>query len=78
MEGAIELAEEIFHMPVRLGYPQHISGLVDVVRNPIHSTGVELLLFGNRQQSALSSYQLDEYSEAGIWSRMKSWFQGNF
>jgi cell division protein FtsA len=78
MEGAIELAEEIFHMPVRLGYPQHISGLVDVVRNPIHSTGVGLLLFGNRQQSALSSYQLDEHSEAGVWSRMKSWFQGNF
>ena len=78
MEGAIELAEEIFHMPVRLGYPQHISGLVDVVRNPIHSTGVGLLLFGNRQQSGLSSYQLDENSEAGVWSRMKSWFQGNF
>ena len=78
MEGAIELAEEIFHMPVRLGYPQHISGLVDVVRNPIHSTGVGLLLFGNRQQSALSSYQLDEHSEAGVWTRMKSWFQGNF
>jgi len=78
MEGAIELAEEIFHIPVRLGYPQHISGLVDVVRNPIYATGVGLLLFGNRQQSALSSYQLDEYSEAGIWSRMKSWFQGNF
>ncbi len=78
MEGAIELAEEIFHMPVRLGYPQHISGLVDVVRNPIHSTGVGLLLFGNKQQSALSSYQLDESSEAGILARMKSWFQGNF
>ncbi|MCP4188081.1 MAG: cell division protein FtsA [Gammaproteobacteria bacterium] len=78
MEGAIELAEEIFHMPVRLGYPQHVSGLVDVVRNPIHSTGVGLLLFGNRQQSALSSYQLDEKSEAGILARMKGWFQGNF
>ncbi len=78
MEGAIELAEEIFHMPVRLGYPQHISGLVDVVRNPIHSTGVGLLLFGNRQQSALSSYRLDDHSEAGILARMKSWFQGNF
>ena len=78
MEGAIELAEEIFHMPVRLGYPQHISGLVDVVRNPIHSTGVGLLLFGNRQQSSLSSYQLDENSEAGVLARMKSWFQGNF
>lgn len=78
MEGAIELAEEIFHMPVRLGYPQHVSGLVDVVRNPIHATGVGLLLFGNKQKSSLSSYHLDEKSEAGILSRMKSWFQGNF
>jgi cell division protein FtsA len=78
MEGVIELAEEIFHMPVRLGYPQHISGLVDVVRNPIHSTGVGLLLFGNRQQSGLSSFQLEADSEASILVRMKSWFQGNF
>ena len=78
MEGAIELAEEIFHMPVRLGYPQYISGLVDVVRNPIHATGVGLLLFGNRQQSGMSSYHLDDSNEAGILARMKSWFQGNF
>jgi cell division protein FtsA len=78
MEGVIELAEEIFHMPVRLGYPQHISGLVDVVRNPIHSTGVGLLLFGNKQQSGLSSFRLESNSEAGILARMKSWFQGNF
>ncbi|MDH3387387.1 MAG: cell division protein FtsA [Gammaproteobacteria bacterium] len=78
MEGAIELAEEIFHMPVRLGYPQYVSGLVDVVRNPIHATGVGLLLFGNRQKSGLSGYQLDDKNEAGLLSRMKSWFQGNF
>jgi cell division protein FtsA len=78
MEGVIELAEEIFHMPVRLGYPQHVSGLIDVVRNPIHATGVGLLLFGNRQQSGLSSFKLDDTSEDSIWSKMKSWFQGNF
>src|SRR6187397_2760533 len=46
MEGAVEVAEEVFHMPVRLGIPQHITGLVDVVSNPIHSTGVGLLLYG--------------------------------
>ncbi len=40
MEGAIELAEEVFHMPVRLGVPQFVEGLGDVVRNPIHATGV--------------------------------------
>jgi len=78
MEGAIELAEEIFHMPVRLGFPQHVSGLVDVVRNPIHSTGVGLLLFGNKQKNGLAGYQLDDTSEAGVLKKMKSWFQGNF
>jgi cell division ATPase FtsA len=45
MEGAVELAEEVFHMPVRLGTPQHVSGSKDVVRNPIHATGVGLLLY---------------------------------
>ena len=46
MEGAVELAEEIFHMPVRVGYPQSISGLKDILRNPIYSTGVGLLHYG--------------------------------
>ena len=45
MEGAIELAEEVFHVPVRLGLPQQVQGLSDVVRNPIYSTGVGLLLY---------------------------------
>ncbi len=49
MEGVIELAEEVFHLPVRLGLPQHVGGLIDVVRNPIHATGVGLLLLGNAE-----------------------------
>jgi cell division protein FtsA len=52
MEGAIELAEEVFHMPVRLGVPQHVRGLGDVVRNPIHSTGVGLLLYARSRAIA--------------------------
>lgn len=77
MEGLIELAEEVFHMPVRLGVPQYVTGLVDVVRNPIHSTGVGLLLFGHHN----SSQKIPELSRGGVkaaWERMKSWFQGNF
>ncbi|MGV3592982.1 MAG: cell division protein FtsA [Gammaproteobacteria bacterium] len=49
MEGVIELAEEIFHMPVRIGMPHDVSGLVDIVRNPTYSTGVGLLLYGMKQ-----------------------------
>src|SRR5258705_1896745 len=45
MEGAIELAEEIFHVPVRLGFPQSVRGLADAVKNPIYSTAVGLLLY---------------------------------
>jgi cell division protein FtsA len=78
MEGAVELAEEVFHMPVRLGIPQHITGLVDVVSNPIHSTGVGLLLYGRenylrgRRETPLTG------NVRGVWERMKAWFQGNF
>ena len=78
MEGLVDLAEEVFHMPVRLGLPQSVSGLVDVVRNPIYSTGVGLLLFGQRN----TRKRLPEAEVGGgfqaVWDRMKSWFQGNF
>jgi cell division protein FtsA len=46
MEGVVELAEEIFHLPVRIGMPTEVSGLTDIVRNPIYSTGVGLLMYG--------------------------------
>ena len=78
MEGAIELAEEVFHLPVRLGVPQHVGGLVDVVRNPIHATGVGLLLFGNEQVSTGHSESVISDGFKGMRARMKSWFQGNF
>ncbi|MCP4408138.1 MAG: cell division protein FtsA [Gammaproteobacteria bacterium] len=78
MEGAIELAEEVFHMPVRLGYPQYVTGLVDVIRNPIHATGVGLLLFGHHNRQLGDSDKLVDKGFASVWRRMKSWFQGNF
>ncbi len=78
MEGVIELAEEVFHMPVRLGVPQNISGLSDVVRNPIHATGVGLLLYGFQQRHSKKPQQKVGGGFKGIWGRMKSWFQGNF
>ena len=77
MEGVVELAEEVFHMPVRLGLPQHVSGLVDVVRNPIHATGVGLLLFGNQGGYAKGSDVALSGSSKGVWERMKGWFKGN-
>ena len=78
MEGVIDLAEEIFHMPVRLGVPQYVRGLSDVVSNPIYATGVGLLLFGEQHRQAGRSYFSSEGGVKGVWDRMKNWFQGNF
>ncbi len=78
MEGVIELAEEVFHMPVRLGVPQNVAGLADVVRNPIYSTGVGLLHFGAHNRGHELRGFKGETGMPGMWNRMKGWFQGNF
>ncbi|MFW5910155.1 MAG: cell division protein FtsA, partial [Thiohalospira sp.] len=72
MEGVVELAEEIFHMPVRLGLPDGVTGLSDVVRNPIYSTGVGLLLFGRHNRSLAP--EIAGGGLSGVYQRMKSWF----
>ncbi len=77
MEGLIELAEEIFHMPVRLGSPQYEGGLVDVVRNPIYATGVGLLLFGGSDKHE-NRIDAQKGGSRAAWDRIKSWFQGNY
>jgi cell division protein FtsA len=73
--GLTELAEEIFRIPVRIGFPQHVAGLTDVVQNPIYSTGVGLLLYGREHHSGLSTGREDS---PGLFSVIKHWFQGNF
>lgn len=78
MEGLVELAEEVFHMPVRLGMPQRISGLAEVVQNPIYATGVGLLLFGHKHAREQRPQPRMDSGLSGVWARMKSWFQGNF
>jgi len=78
MEGVVELAEEIFHMPVRLGIPQHVTGLVDVVRNPIHATGVGLLLYGQQSRLNPRSKNAEIHSSAGWPKRMAEWLRRNF
>jgi cell division protein FtsA len=74
----VELAEEVFHLPVRLGVPQHVSGLVDVVRNPIHATGVGLLLYGLEDQLRRTADPPMSGGLREIIERMKAWFKGNF
>ena len=78
MEGAVELAEEIFHLPVRLGVPQYVEGLVDVVRNPIHATGVGLLLYAREAAQGRGDGVAARAKDPGVFGKMKSWVQGQF
>jgi cell division protein FtsA len=77
VEGAAELAERIFKMPVRVGAPHHITGLTNIVNNPIYATGVGLLLYGMQQRDSQRD-GLNQPTIKSLWGRMKGWFQGNF
>jgi len=78
MEGAVELAEEIFHMPVRIGAPQHARGLNDIVRNPIYATAVGLLIFGAQDEAGLDSHRSPKMSASGLLDGIKAWFGKHF
>jgi cell division protein FtsA len=77
MRGMVELGEEIFHMPVRIGVPRYAGGLADVVRAPRYATAVGLLLEGTAQ---LHHGKLSRQSGSvgAVLGRMREWFQRNF
>ncbi len=78
MHGMVELGEEIFHMPVRVGMPRYAGGLADVVRNPRYATAVGLLLEGVQQVQAGTAFAAGRFGAGGVLARMREWFQRNF
>ena len=76
MQGVVELAEEIFHMPVSVASPRGAAGLADVVRNPIYATGLGLVMYGEEQERSggrtARSLPLD-----GLLARIKGWLSNN-
>ncbi len=78
MRGMVELGEEIFHTPVRLGMPRYVGGLSEVIGNPRYATGVGLVLMGKQQLERQLMGQMQSSSIGRIFEKMKSWFQGNF
>jgi cell division protein FtsA len=78
MEGVVELAEEIFHAPVRLASPTGITGMSDVVSNPVYATGAGLLMYGFKQIELGQGRESRPASENTLLARIKNWFTGNF
>ncbi|MCK5725504.1 MAG: cell division protein FtsA [Thiotrichaceae bacterium] len=77
VKGAVELAEEIFNLPVRIGMPRDIGGLKGEVENPIHSTGIGLLLYGVDQQAYGDNHSFVNTNKESFWTRFKNWLNGN-
>ena len=79
MPGMVELAEEVFHMPVRVGVPKYVGGLSEVVKNPRFSTGVGLLLYGKEQAMlARGPIKLENAGVGQLFGRMRAWFANSF
>ncbi len=77
MQGMVELGEEVFHAPVRLGYPR-LQGLPENLRSPRYATAVGLLMAGLEARGKDSPVKLSAGSMKEIFERMKSWFKNSF
>ena len=78
LAGMVELGEEVFHLPVRVGVPAYVGGLADVVRSPRYATAVGLLLEGRDQFLRASESRARRPGIGGVAERMKQWFKANF
>jgi cell division protein FtsA len=75
LEGTTEIAESVFNLQTRLGKPQGITGLVDVVNNPMYATGVGLVLYGAKNQTEKKFRIRDAHIFNRIVTQMKRWFK---
>ncbi|WP_462321526.1 cell division protein FtsA [Halochromatium sp.] len=74
MEGIVDLAEELFHMPVRLGLPQSVTGMEDTITDPVYAAGVGLLIYARQHRFAGAA----DHQSAGVWGRLRNWLSGSF
>jgi cell division protein FtsA len=76
MEGAVEFAEEIFQMPVRVGEPLGMKGLSEYVEGAKFATAVGLLQYG--KEHVISQLAMKNKANDGVWRQIQSWFKGEF
>ena len=78
MQGMVELGEEIFHMPVRIGVPRYAGGLAEVVRSPRYATAMGLLHGGRGADAAGTACAARAGRSRAVLGRMREWFQTEF
>ncbi len=74
LPGSVELAEQIFDMPVKIGIPRRFEGLSDMIESPMHAVGVGLIQYGLKH----SDEMMKKSRTLGIFKRMEQWFNDHF
>ena len=77
MPGVVEIAEEVFAKPARVGIPEYRGHLSEILRSPRYSTGLGLLMEG-RVQLVRGRRISQSGAIQNVVSRMREWFMGNF
>jgi cell division protein FtsA len=75
LPGIVEIADQVFQLPARVGHPRRISGLVEIVDSPVYATAVGLVLYGMEHQPARKFRIRDGNIFSRVTARMKSWFR---
>jgi len=75
MDGISEIAETVFNVPVRIGEPNKVGGLKDIVKNPAYATGVGLVIFGSNASCKIDFKDTNTQGLSSILTRMKQWFK---
>jgi len=78
LAGMVELGEEVFHLPVRIGVPSYVGGLADVVRSPRFATAVGLLMDGHEHYMRAELARAQGKGLGNVGEKMKQWFKANF
>ena len=75
LRGLDALAEDIFHLPVKIGIPKRVGGLTDIVQDPIYATGVGLILCGFEKKNQML---IKRARGTGVFDALKKRFEDWF
>jgi cell division protein FtsA len=75
LQGLDALAEDVFHLPVKIGIPKEIGGLTDIVQDPIYATGVGLILYGFEKKNQVL---IKRARGVGVFDALKKRFEDWF
>ena len=76
--GIVDVAEKIFDLPVRIGYPGNVSGMEDIIKNPSYATAIGILHYASHHESVKKSgHKFNSYKINNTWNKVKSWVRNN-